>query len=70
MLDAYAQQHAPDLIFYELRRHAAGMLDNKVGVYEANAEWYILVGEYKNCNFAIKKCFSTASNTRTRQSTH
>jgi len=41
----YKSMHAADPNYYELIRQVEGMLGNKVAVYEANAEWYILHGD-------------------------
>ena len=45
VLRQYKDQHDPEPQFYELTRQAEGMLGNKVAVYEANAEWYLLHGD-------------------------
>jgi predicted Zn-dependent protease len=45
VLAEYKMMHTPEPNFYELSRHADGMLGNQLGVYEANAEWYALNGD-------------------------
>jgi len=45
VLQRYKAQHALEPIYYELARHADGMLGNQTAVYESNAEWYLLNGD-------------------------
>jgi predicted Zn-dependent protease len=46
--------HEPEPVYYELLRHAEGMLGNQIGVFEANAEWYMLNGDTENAMKQLK----------------
>ncbi len=46
VLNQYKYRHALEPYYYELVRHAEGMLGNNTAVLEANAEWYLLNGAY------------------------
>jgi len=46
ILAKYKQLHTPEPMYYEYVRQSEGMLGNQVAVYEANAEWYLLHGDF------------------------
>ncbi len=45
-LAKYKQLHTLEPMYYEYIRQTEGMLGNQVAVYEANAEWYLLHGDF------------------------
>lgn len=46
ILTKYKQLHIAEPGYYEYVRQTEGMLGNQIGVYEANAEWYLLHGDF------------------------
>lgn len=46
ILAKYKQLHNPEPMYYEYIRQSEGMLGNQIAVYEANAEWYLLHGDF------------------------
>lgn len=57
-LDQLKNSHQPDIFYYNLRRQAEGMQQNKPGVHEANAELLFLAGKYPRAiaelNYALE----------------
>lgn len=47
VLNEYKTMHPLEPVYYEYARHTESMLGNQAGVYEANAEWYVLNGDPK-----------------------
>jgi len=46
ILAKYKHLHNPEPMYYEYIRQSEGMLGNQIAVYEANAEWYLLHGDF------------------------
>lgn len=59
ILKNYADLHIPDPQYYECVRQTEAMLGNQIGVYEANAEWYVLHGDlysaFKQLDLALEQ---------------
>lgn len=45
ILQQYQTLHKPEPMYYEYVRQTEGMLGNQIGVYEANAEWFVMHGD-------------------------
>ncbi len=58
VLKNYAALLIPEPQYYECVRQTEGMLGNQIGVYEANAEWYVLHGDlysaFKQLDLALE----------------
>ncbi len=48
LLDKYQTLHKPDPQYYEVQRQTAGILNNQVAVLQANAEWFLLHGDFSS----------------------
>lgn len=60
-LDQLQASHPPDIFYYNLRRQAEGQRNNKVGVYEANAELLFLAGNYPKAIAQLQAALQIAS---------
>lgn len=54
--------HSVEPNYYELARHVEGMLGNQIGVFEANAEWYILNGDAQSAIRQLKMALDLKGN--------
>lgn len=66
ILSKYKQLHSPEPMYYEYVRQAEGMLGNQTAVYEANAEWYLLHGDFGS---AITQLSTALTNIKNDQKT-
>ena len=62
MLLEYKKMHQLEPNYYELLRHADGMLNNQVGVYEANAEWYTINGDLGSALMQLELALNIKNN--------
>ncbi len=54
ILARYKSLHSPEPMYYEHVRQVEGMLGNQCGILEANAEWYVLHGDFESALGQLK----------------
>lgn len=62
ILVKYKQLYTPEPDYYEYVRQAEGVLGNQIAVYEANAEWYLLHGDFGSAIGQLSNALSHVKN--------